>query len=32
VSHEARGGEADLFVVSDRVVFERLELLREEWR
>lgn len=31
VSHEALGGDADLFVVSDRVVFERLELLREEW-
>ncbi len=32
VTHQAMGGEADLFIVSDRVVFERLELLREEWR
>jgi len=29
-SHQAAGGEADLFVVSDRAVFERLELVREE--
>jgi gentisate 1,2-dioxygenase len=29
-SHEARGGSADLFVVTDRAIFERLELLREE--
>jgi gentisate 1,2-dioxygenase len=28
-SHEARGS-ADLFVVTDRAIFERLELLREE--
>jgi gentisate 1,2-dioxygenase len=30
VSHQARGGDADLFVVTDRPVYERLELLREE--
>ena len=29
-SHEARGGSADLFVVTDRAIYERLELLREE--
>ncbi len=29
-SHQARGGDADLFVVTDRAVYERLELLREE--
>jgi gentisate 1,2-dioxygenase len=29
-SHEARDGDADLFIVSDRVAFERLGLLREE--
>jgi gentisate 1,2-dioxygenase len=29
-SHEARGGEAELFVVTDRAIYERLELLREE--
>ncbi len=29
-SHQARGGNADLFVVTDRAVYERLELLREE--
>src|SRR5262245_48559614 len=29
-SHTALDGEADLFVVSDRVAFERLDLLREE--
>ena len=29
-SHAARGGDADLFVVSDRCAFERLGLLREE--
>ena len=29
-SHEAIDGEADLFVVSDRVVYEQLGLLREE--
>lgn len=30
-SHEARGS-ADLFVVTDRAIFERLDLLREEIR
>jgi gentisate 1,2-dioxygenase len=30
VSHHAAGGDADLFVVSDKVAFERLGLLREE--
>ena len=30
VSHQARGSDADLFVVTDRAVYERLELLREE--
>jgi gentisate 1,2-dioxygenase len=29
-SHEARGGAADLFIVTDRAIYERLELLREE--
>jgi gentisate 1,2-dioxygenase len=29
-SHASRGGDADLFVVSDRSAFERLGLLREE--
>ena len=29
-SHEAKGGDADLFVVSDRAAFERLGILREE--
>ena len=29
-SHEALKGEADLFIVTDRAIFERLELLREE--
>jgi gentisate 1,2-dioxygenase len=29
-SHQAKGGDADLFVVSDRVAFDRLGLLREE--
>jgi len=28
--HEARGGPAELFVVSDRAIYERLDLLREE--
>ncbi len=31
-SHAARDGDADLFVVSDRCAFERLDLLREEMR
>ena len=30
-SHRAIGGDADLFVLTDRVVFERLGLLREEF-
>ena len=29
-AHEAKGGDADLFVVSDRVVMERLGLLVDE--
>ncbi len=29
-SHEAKGGDADLFIVSDRSAFQRLALLREE--
>ncbi|MGH8675082.1 MAG: cupin domain-containing protein, partial [Burkholderiales bacterium] len=29
-SHEARGGPAELFVVTDREIYERLDLLREE--
>ncbi len=29
-SHEARDGGADLLVVTDRAIYERLELLREE--
>jgi gentisate 1,2-dioxygenase len=29
-SHQAHGGDADLFIVSDRSAFERLDLLREE--
>ncbi len=29
-SHEAKGGDADLFIVSDKSAFERLDLLREE--
>jgi gentisate 1,2-dioxygenase len=31
-SHEANGGAADLFMVTDRAIYERLELLREEMR
>jgi len=31
-SHTALDGEADLFVVSDKVAFERLDLLREEYQ
>ncbi len=31
-SHEARSGSADLLVVTDRAIFERLDLLREETR
>jgi gentisate 1,2-dioxygenase len=30
-SHEAVGGEADLFVISDRAAFENLDLVREEF-
>ena len=30
VSHQALGGDADLFIVSDKVVFEKLDVLREE--
>ena len=29
-SHEARRGKADLLLVTDRAIYERLELLREE--
>jgi gentisate 1,2-dioxygenase len=29
-SHEARSATADLFIVTDRAIYERLELLREE--
>jgi gentisate 1,2-dioxygenase len=28
--HEAKGGEADLFMVTDKSAFERLDLVREE--
>jgi len=28
--HEARGGDADLFMVTDKSAFERLDLVREE--
>jgi gentisate 1,2-dioxygenase len=28
--HEARGDAADLFIVTDRAIYERLDLLREE--
>ncbi len=28
--HESRGSEADFFVVTDRVVYEKLDLVREE--
>ena len=31
-SHEARNGMAELFVVTDRAIFERLDLLCEEFR
>jgi gentisate 1,2-dioxygenase len=31
-SHTAMGGDADLFIVSDKVAFERLDLLREEYQ
>ena len=29
-SHEARSASADLFIVTDRAIYERLDLLREE--
>jgi gentisate 1,2-dioxygenase len=29
-SHVAKDGDANLFIVSDRSAFERLDLLREE--
>jgi gentisate 1,2-dioxygenase len=29
-THEPRGGPADLFIVTDRAIYERLELLRDE--
>jgi gentisate 1,2-dioxygenase len=28
--HEAMGGDADLFIVTDKSAFERLDLVREE--
>jgi gentisate 1,2-dioxygenase len=28
--HEVRGGDADLFMVTDKSAFERLDLVREE--
>jgi gentisate 1,2-dioxygenase len=28
--HVARGGDADLFMVTDKSAFERLDLVREE--
>ena len=31
-SHHASGGEADLLMVTDRAVHERLDLVREELR
>jgi gentisate 1,2-dioxygenase len=31
-SHEARSASADLFIVTDRAIYERLDLLREEIR
>ena len=31
-SHEARSASADLFIVTDRALYERLDLLREEIR
>jgi gentisate 1,2-dioxygenase len=31
-SHEARSAQADLFVVTDRAIYERLDLLKEELR
>jgi len=31
-SHEARSAQADLFIVTDRAIYERLDLLKEELR
>ena len=31
-SHEAKGGDADLFMVTDKSAFERLDLVREEFQ
>jgi gentisate 1,2-dioxygenase len=31
-SHTAAGGDAEIFIVSDKVAFERLDLLREEYQ
>ena len=31
-SHEARSASADLFIVTDRAIYERLDLLKEELR
>jgi gentisate 1,2-dioxygenase len=31
-SHTAKAGDAELFIVSDKVAFERLDLLREEFQ
>jgi gentisate 1,2-dioxygenase len=31
-SHTAVGGDAEIFIVSDKVAFERLDLLREEYQ
>ena len=31
-SHEARSAAADLLVVTDRAIYERLDLLKEELR
>jgi gentisate 1,2-dioxygenase len=31
-SHTATGGDADIFIVSDKVAFERLDLLREQYQ
>jgi gentisate 1,2-dioxygenase len=30
-SHTATDGDADLFIVSDKVAFEHLDLFREEY-
>jgi gentisate 1,2-dioxygenase len=31
-SHEARSAQADLLIVTDRAIYERLDLLKEELR